>query len=111
MHEALARVNFDQDVAALSDAAAARQKLTVHTRTYPILDVTIAAYQAASASVFRETVLTNCRRRSRSSSRMEQPWTDPLPGGVFNGGPHSVKGGPPSSACAAPANTTPTAAM
>ncbi|UVO28163.1 putative metal-binding protein [Bradyrhizobium arachidis] len=94
MHEALARANFEQDVAALSDAAASRLGLVVHSRTFPIFDVTIEHKPAV-------------RLRFHGEDFDERPpgidilkpdgsnWAGPMPpGGVFNGGPHSVKGGP-----------------
>jgi hypothetical protein len=93
VHEALARANFEEDVAALTDVTAARQKLIVHTRCYPILDVTV-----------RHAKPIRLRFQGDSFDELPPgitilkpdgtPWTDPLPGGVFNGGPHSAKGGP-----------------
>jgi Predicted metal binding domain len=93
VHDALARVNFDQDVAALSDAAAARQKLTVHTRSYPILDVIIQHTKPLRLRIQGDS-FDELPPAIAILKQDGTPWTDPLPGGVFNGGPHSVKGGP-----------------
>lgn len=41
MHEALAKANFETDVAKLSDQAAARVSLEIHSRIYPVLDLTV----------------------------------------------------------------------
>lgn len=41
MHEALAKANFDQDVAALSEAMVRDLRLTIHQKSFPILDVTV----------------------------------------------------------------------
>lgn len=41
MHEALAKANFEADVAKVSDEAALRVGLEVHSRAFPILDLTI----------------------------------------------------------------------
>jgi hypothetical protein len=94
VHEALARANFERDVAALPAATADRLGLTVHSRVFPILDVTI-----------KHT--TPIRLRFHGDSFDELPpsidilkpdgsaWTGPWAGdGTFNGGAHSVKGGP-----------------
>lgn len=41
MHEALARANFERDVAVLSGRVAEIGRLTVHERVFPLLDATI----------------------------------------------------------------------
>ena len=93
VHEALARANFDQDVAALTDASAATQRLIVHAHSFPVLDVTILHSR-------------NLRLRLEAANWNEQPpavallnpdgtpWTAALPGGVFNGSAHPTTGRP-----------------
>jgi len=41
VHDALAKANFEADVAKLSDDAAARVGLEIQARTYPVLDLTV----------------------------------------------------------------------
>jgi hypothetical protein len=41
VHDALAKANFEADVAKLSDVAAERVGLDIHTRSYPVLDLTV----------------------------------------------------------------------
>ncbi|WP_316213767.1 MULTISPECIES: putative metal-binding protein [unclassified Bradyrhizobium] len=93
VHEALAKANFERDVAMLTDSIAARLQLIVHSRDYPILDVTV-----------EHTKAVRFRLRGDNFDELPpaiailkpdgQPWTGPLPGGVFNAGPHSSQGGP-----------------
>lgn len=90
MHEALAQANFERDVAALSDVAATRLNLTVHSKTFPVLDVTVNHKRSI-------------RFRMTAQNWDEQPpaiqilrpdgtdWTEQLPSGsVFNQGPHDA---------------------
>jgi hypothetical protein len=89
VHEALAKANFDRDVAALSDVAAARLRFAVHAKVYPVLDVTVNHKRPV-------------RFRMKAPNWNEQPaaieilkpdgqsWTEQLPGGVFNQGPHEA---------------------
>ena len=93
MHESLARINFEHDVAALSEVFAERQKLVVHARSYPMLDVTVEHTKPL-------------RLRLQGDSFDELPpaiellnsdgasWSGPLPGGIFHAGPHPITGKP-----------------
>jgi hypothetical protein len=93
VHEALARANFERDVEALTDRMADLQRLILHQRAFPLLDATIAHNK-------------NIRIRLEANDWNDlppaiaildpdgSPWTSQLPGGVFNGGPHSVSGKP-----------------
>jgi hypothetical protein len=93
VHETLARVNFDQDVAALSDVAATRQNLIVHSRAFPILDVTILHTKPVRLR-FQGDSFDELPPAIAILKPDGTPWINPLPGSIFNGGPHSVKGGP-----------------
>lgn len=93
MHEALARANFERDVAALGDVSAARLKVIVYERSYPILDVTIEHSKPLRLR-FQGDGFDEMPPAITILKPDGTPWTDPLPGGVFNGGPHSVKNGP-----------------
>lgn len=92
MHEALARAIFDRDVAALTDKSAARQKLIVHERSFPVLDVTIEHRRPLrlrlQADGWDETPPSIVLLNPDGSL-----WTGPLPGGVFNA-PHPSTGRP-----------------
>jgi hypothetical protein len=93
VHEALARANFEQDVADLGDVAVSRYDLIVNERAYPILDVTIRHSR-------------QLRLRMRADDWDDQPpsiellnpdgsaFTDRLPGGIFHQGPHPATGRP-----------------
>jgi hypothetical protein len=93
VHEALARANFELDVAALTEASAASQGLIVHDRCFPILDATI-------------THRRSLRLRMEATDWDELPpmvtllqpdgtlWDGPLPGGVFNSSNHPSTGRP-----------------
>ena len=92
MHEALARANFEQDVADLGDVAACSYGLIVHARAYPILDVTVSHSRPL-------------RVRMRGDDWDDLPPSidllNPdgsaltgLPGGVFHPGPHPGTGRP-----------------
>ena len=93
MHEALARVKFDSDVADLGGVAADSCDLTVHQRAYPILDVTVRHSRPL-------------RLRMSAPNRDDQPPSiellnpdgsplpAPIPGGVFHPGPHPNTGRP-----------------
>ncbi len=91
MHEALARVNFDQDVAALTDTSATAQCLIVHGRSFPILDATILHRRDLRLRL----EAANWNEQPPSVSLLNPdgtPWTAPLPGGVFNGFAHPTTG-------------------
>jgi hypothetical protein len=93
VHEALARANFERDVAVLTDGSAARQRLIVHERTFPVLDATVAhtkslrlRMQADDWDDFPPSIALLKPDGS--------PWTDTLPGGVFSSGAHPSTGRP-----------------
>jgi hypothetical protein len=87
VHEALARVNFDRDVAGFSDVAAERFGLFIHSRAFPVLDATI-----------RHTKPLRVRLRGDDWDDLPPsiellnpdgtPWSSAVPGGVFHPGPH-----------------------
>ena len=96
MHEILARVNFDRDIAALTDTSAAHQGLIVHERSFPVLDATINHRRPLrlriQANDWDEQPPSIALLRPDGS-----PWpvTDPLPpGSVFNGSAHPSTGRP-----------------
>ena len=94
MHEALAKANFERDVAVLTDSTATRQRLIVHSRDYPTLDVTIQHIKPIRLR-FQGDSFDELPPAISILRPDGQPWTDPFSGdGTFNGGPHSVKGGP-----------------
>ena len=108
MHEALARANFDQDVAALGDAAAAFHKLIVHARDLPSL-MSPSQHTKPLRLRFQGDGLDDLPPAIALLKPDGTPWTAPLPGGVFNAGRTPIRAA--LSACAAPANITPMAAM
>ncbi len=96
MHEVLARVNFDRDIAALTDTSAAHQGLIVHERSFPVLDATINHRRPIrlriQANDWDEQPPSIALLRPDGS-----PWpvTAPLPpGSVFNGSAHPSTGRP-----------------
>ena len=93
MHEALAKANFERDVAVMTDGFAALNKFIVHARDYPVLDVTIEHTKPLRLR-FRGDGFDELPPAIAILKLDGTPWTDPLPGGIFNGGPHSVQGGP-----------------
>ena len=93
MHEALAKANFERDVAVLTDSTATRQHLTIHARDYPILDVTVQHTKPIRLR-FHGDGFDELPPAIAILKPDGPPWSEALPGGVFNGGPHSVKGGP-----------------
>lgn len=89
VHEALAKANFERDVAALSDVAAVRLNLTVHAKGFPVLDATVNHKRPIR---FRMTA-PNWNEQPPSIEILKpdgEPWTEPLPGGVFNSSLHDV---------------------
>lgn len=93
VHEALAKANFERDVAVMTDGFAALNKFIVHARDYPVLDVTIEHTKPLRLR-FRGDGFDELPPAIAILKLDGTPWTDPLPGGIFNGGPHSVQGGP-----------------
>jgi hypothetical protein len=93
VHEALARANFERDVAFLTDAVAERLRLKVHSRAFPVLDAIIE-----HSKPLRLRMTADAWNDLPPSIALFKPdgtaWSETLPGGIFNGGPHSVKGGP-----------------
>lgn len=93
MHEALARANFERDVAMLDGKTAARLRLTVHNRTHPILDLTVHHSK-------------DLRLRFQANDWDDLPpsiellnsdgtlCSIPMPGGIFHQGPHPNTGRP-----------------
>jgi hypothetical protein len=102
VHEALARVNFDRDVAGFSDVAAERFGLVIHNRTFPVLEATI-----------RHTKPLRVRLRGDDWDDLPPsiellnldgtPWSSAVPGGVFQA--RTPVPANHSSACAAAANS------
>ncbi len=93
VHEVLAKANFETDVAKLSDEAAARVGLDIHTRSYPIFDITI-----------RHSPPLRLRLRCESWNELPPSidllnpdgsfMTDVPQGDIFHRGPHSNTGHP-----------------
>lgn len=93
MHEALARANFDHDVADLGDVAASSYRLIVHARTYPILDVTISHSKPLRVRMRADDWDDLPPAIDLLNSDASAP-AAPLPGGVFHPGPHPSTGRP-----------------
>ena len=92
MHEALARANFDQDVASLTDATAARQNLIVNERAYPFLDVTIQ-YRMPLRLKLEAIGWDEVPPSIAPLSSDGNFWPPPFPGGgVFNASAHPHTG-------------------
>ena len=93
MHEALARANFDEDVADLGDVAADSYGLIVNARTYPIFDVTIS-----HSRPLRLRMAANDWNELPPSIDLLNPdgsaLSDRLPGGIFHPGAHPATGRP-----------------
>ena len=91
MHEVLARANFERNVGVLTDQMAKVQRLIVHQRAFPLLNATILHGKSIRVRMqgndWDEQPPSIALLRSDGS-----PWTEQLPGGVFNAGPHSVTG-------------------
>ena len=85
MHEALARANFERDVAFLTDAVAARLRLTLHSRAFPVLDATVEHNKP-----LRLRMMADDWNDLPPSIALLKPdgtaWTETLPGGIFNPG-------------------------
>lgn len=93
VHEALARANFEHDVAHLSAVTASSYRLVLHQRSFPILDATICH-------------TTPLRVRMRANDWDDIPpaielltsdggsFAGPFPGGIFNASPHPTTGRP-----------------
>ena len=93
MHEALARANFERDAAALTDQTAALQRLVVHQRAFPFVDVTIIHSKGIRVCLKADD-WDDLPPSIAILNPDGSPWTTALPGGVFNGGPHSLSGRP-----------------
>jgi hypothetical protein len=82
-HEAIAKPLFEQDVAFLTDEIAARMKISLHSKDWPVLDVTI-----------QHTRPLRLRFRCDSWSELPpsiamlnpdgSPFSGNLPGGIFH---------------------------
>lgn len=84
-HEAISRPMFEDDVKALSDAAAEAMDVVVHSRAWPTLDVTVNHTRPIR---FR-FACDNWNELPPSIALLNPDGTrfsDRLPGGVFNGG-------------------------
>ena len=84
-HEAIAKPGFEQDLAALSDSVAERLNVVVHSKDWPILDVTI---QHTRPLRLRFTC-DNWNDLPPSIALLNSdgaPFSGPLPGGIFHGG-------------------------
>ena len=93
MHEALARANFDQDVADLGDVAASIYKLVVHARLFPIFDITIAHSRPLRIRM-RADDWDDLPPAIELLNANGSALSPPIPGGVFHPGPHANTGRP-----------------
>ncbi|HEV3272889.1 MAG TPA: putative metal-binding protein [Candidatus Methylacidiphilales bacterium] len=88
MHEALAKANFDKDVAVLTPQYAKQAGWTVNNQTFPILDVTANHTQ----SVRLRLTCDNWNELPPSIDILNPdgtPWSKSLPSGnIFNAGLH-----------------------
>jgi hypothetical protein len=93
VHEALAKANFERDAGFFTPGVAARVGITLHENTFPILDATVN-----HARPIRFKMNAPQWNELPASVRILKPngedWRDPLPGDVFNGGPHRHTGLP-----------------
>jgi putative metal binding uncharacterized protein len=93
VHEALARANFERDVAMLDEKTARRLRWIVHDRSYPNLDVTIQ-----HSTSLRLRLLANDWDDLPPSITILNPDGSPctlrMPGGLFHQGPHNITGRP-----------------
>lgn len=94
MHEQLARLNFEKDVALLTEVFLRSRNWTVNAHQFPILDVT---FNGGKPIRIRLT----CDNWNELPPAEEilladgSPWKGPTAANsIFNGGPHSVRRGP-----------------
>jgi len=101
VHESLARTLFCEDVAHLSDVAASREDLTVNSRDYPVLDVTVHARTPVRIQLVapqwdeeppRVVLLTADGCPWPVASAGQPPDTAFRSGGVFNHNAHEITG-------------------
>lgn len=93
MHEALAKANFEADVAKLSDESAARVGLEIHARTFPILDVMVLHSRPLRLRVHGDSwdeLPVSVDLLSSDGSY----FTGATPGDIFHQGPHPNTGRP-----------------
>jgi hypothetical protein len=92
VHEALARVNFDRDVAGFG-VAAERFGLVIHSRAFPVVDATIR-----HSKPLRVRLRGDDWDELPPSIELLNPdgtsWSSAVPGGVFHPGAHPNTGGP-----------------
>jgi len=94
VHEALAKACFEKEAETLKDAdAALRRGLILHSREYPVIDVTVQHSKPLRLRM-------RCDDWDDLPPSIEllnadgTPWKSGLPGGVFHGGPHKNTGLP-----------------
>lgn len=93
MHEVLARTNFDADVANLTDSLAASYGLTLNSRTFPVLDVSINHSRPLRLRMIADNwddVPPSIELLNPDGSTL----SGQIPGGIFHPGPHPSTGRP-----------------
>lgn len=93
MHELLAYKNFEKDIRILSPAFCERNRWTLSQREFPTIDVTFLGTKP-----LRIRMVCNDWDEIAPSVELLKadgtPWSDPLPGGIFNGSNHPTTGRP-----------------
>lgn len=94
MHEHLARLNFERDVAHLTPVFLASRRWTVNERQFPLLDVTFEGVRG-----LRIRLTCDGWNEFPPSEQILLPggsaWDGPTTSGsIFNAGPHSTTGRP-----------------
>ncbi|MGO7179024.1 hypothetical protein ACC764_01330 [Rhizobium ruizarguesonis] len=93
MHRALAKINFDGDVAALNDILVRKSRIVVNAATFPVLDLTFEHRLPIRLRM-------GCEQWSERPPSVEllepdgSPCQTLMPGGIFHAGPHPVVGRP-----------------
>ena len=93
MHEVLARRKFDGDVASLNDILVRTSRVTVHSRTFPVLDLTFEH----TTPLRLQLIATDWNEAPPSVVLLNldgSTCSTPMPGGIFNQGPHPSTGKP-----------------
>lgn len=94
MHPALAKANFDRDVALLTDKFLANRGWVVQERTFPVLDVTFAGSRPLRVRLTCDDwdeLPPSAELLDPSGRHLVQ---HEIPGGIFNAGGHPITGRP-----------------
>ena len=92
-HDTLSRLKFERDVATLTDGFASRLRLLVHSRQWPVLDVTVEH----SAPIRLRFYSQDWDDMPPSIELLDTDgglYAGRIPGGQFHPGPHPATGRP-----------------